>query len=397
MIFFYGLLWLGSGLEVVRNNHKPMSPAKTLRLEEDLRFGVDERGPEFLWTSLKTSLSVDDSGNIYVADVAETRLLMFDKQGKFLKTLCEKGEGPGEFRALGTFQVLADGTSVASEGFHFGAQRLFFYDSQMKLVNQIEKGEESPRLLMPIFSHDSSHLAAQYRGFDPEEGKQYNYQGLFDKDLNKLMTLGKTEQPLYWSQMDAKGMTQFLVALLENHFKPHGIMGFDSEGNLYTALSNVYEIKVWAMPYKKPFRVIKKDFKPNANNPAHILKLVNRQAVKFRSHKRNNALITERLLAKVADQAVIPPGRNPIHGFIPMENGGMLVITAIDPETGSQEADLFSAEGTFLGNVRTENWSMIGPTGIARMIFRNGYIYTLLTDEEEDTRVVRYRYEITTP
>ncbi|MGH7713199.1 MAG: 6-bladed beta-propeller, partial [Gemmatimonadaceae bacterium] len=44
-------------------------------------------------------------GRIVVADVAASRLLVFDSSGKYLRPLGRQGSGPGEFRRLGSVTV----------------------------------------------------------------------------------------------------------------------------------------------------------------------------------------------------------------------------------------------------------------------------------------------------
>jgi hypothetical protein len=48
------------------------------------------------------SLAVDSSGTLYVGDELAQQILMFDSSGRLLRTLGGKGNGPGEFRSLGS-------------------------------------------------------------------------------------------------------------------------------------------------------------------------------------------------------------------------------------------------------------------------------------------------------
>jgi|Deesub1362B_J571_1020462.scaffolds.fasta_scaffold00181_50 sugar lactone lactonase YvrE len=42
-------------------------------------------------------MGVDSAGNIYIVDSGNERIQKFDKNGKYIKTIGRKGQGPGEF------------------------------------------------------------------------------------------------------------------------------------------------------------------------------------------------------------------------------------------------------------------------------------------------------------
>jgi hypothetical protein len=44
-------------------------------------------------------MAVDKQGDIYVVDDGNTRIQVFDKEGKYLRTIGRRGQGPGEFRS----------------------------------------------------------------------------------------------------------------------------------------------------------------------------------------------------------------------------------------------------------------------------------------------------------
>jgi len=89
------------GIRVVKNPAEPLHGGVTLDLENDLVVG-DERDEHSLFY-YKTTTRVDGRGNIFVWDPNSFRVQMFDRTGKFVRTLGRKGEGPGEF--MDAFQV----------------------------------------------------------------------------------------------------------------------------------------------------------------------------------------------------------------------------------------------------------------------------------------------------
>jgi hypothetical protein len=82
-------------------------------LYPDLIIPTDGAGPESLFHNAK-DLAVDSSGNIYVLDAGNRRVQVFDRNGKFLRTLGGRGQGPGEFQEPNVMGV-SDGFVVVSD------------------------------------------------------------------------------------------------------------------------------------------------------------------------------------------------------------------------------------------------------------------------------------------
>jgi 6-bladed beta-propeller len=47
----------------------------------------------------------DTSGNIYVLDIGNTQIQKLDAEGKFLKTIGRRGQGPGEFQSPSSMDI----------------------------------------------------------------------------------------------------------------------------------------------------------------------------------------------------------------------------------------------------------------------------------------------------
>lgn len=105
-------IWKGTisnenGVTVIKNPKETMYGADILHLEEGLSIGKAEGKEEFQFTEIRSprsAVAVDDQGNIYVLDVRDCWVKVFDKDGKFLRTVGKKGQGPGEFE--GPYQLI---------------------------------------------------------------------------------------------------------------------------------------------------------------------------------------------------------------------------------------------------------------------------------------------------
>lgn len=80
---------------VVVTNGPPVERAGTSVLDETLRLGGDEAGPESFGSILAVAVAPD--GRIHVLDGLAQEVRIFDRQGRFLHAVGKPGRGPGEF------------------------------------------------------------------------------------------------------------------------------------------------------------------------------------------------------------------------------------------------------------------------------------------------------------
>jgi hypothetical protein len=85
------------GIKVIKNPEEPLYGEIKFELEEDLSIGNEEDENYLFYKTWH--LAVDRQGNIYVLDGGNIRIQVFDKNGRYLRTIGRKGQGPGEFQS----------------------------------------------------------------------------------------------------------------------------------------------------------------------------------------------------------------------------------------------------------------------------------------------------------
>jgi hypothetical protein len=103
------------GVEVLISPDYPRDGREVYTFEEDLNIGLEE-GDEHYQLYRPQDIKVTDNGDIYVIDWREDHLRIFDKDGKYLRTVAQKGRGPGEFETPASFDFLSDGRIVLLDG-----------------------------------------------------------------------------------------------------------------------------------------------------------------------------------------------------------------------------------------------------------------------------------------
>ena len=99
-------------------------------------------------------------------------------------------------------------------------------------------------------------------------------------------------------------------------------------------------------------------------------------------------LINKSMVSRAIEQAEFPPVKNPVGGIVPMEDGKFLVVHDVNLLKGTALVHIYGADGKYLGQFGHTNFGML------RMIFKNGFAYTLEITEDEENELVRYKYEL---
>lgn len=378
----------------VENGTVPTGTPITLTFTEEIRFGADEDDDAYIWPLATTDFAVDKAGYTYVANTKDNRISQFDKAGKFVKDIAVEGEGPGELRALISFQILADGSGVALEGKPGITPTFLFYDKDMKFV---KKAPQQPGAF-PVFAYlapDGETFGARVLTVDVKNNELVTRFGLLKMaDGSFIQKLSEYRHKADYAQFGNPAvLSGFIGDILKGQYAHTGHYAYDDKGNVYTAVSNKYEITKWSADLSKKELVFGRKYKPQALSEDEVLAAADSQAEEFRGTPFES-LINDAFLEKVAKRADLPPVKAPVAGLIAMPDGHLLVVHGNHWETGEQTADIFDVNGVFKGQVTRENWAFVSPVNQPRTIFRNGLAYVMETDEEGDNRMVRYNYKL---
>ncbi len=398
LLFFFLLVALpivgaDDTVKTVTNGQTPAPGGKNLVLIEDLRFGADEEDEEFLWALDTTVVDADDRGHIFVGDPKDSRLLEFDANGAFVRRVIGQGEGPGETRALGSFQFLKDGRLVVLDGRPGILPRIHYFDKDLKFVEVKNPIGFSNIPISANFSPLGDRFAATYMSFNMEASAMDTMTGVMDTNYKVLKKFSTHSQTTNFQQFaDPAVLNKFITEILQNAFAGVGVMAFDQQGMLYSAISSDYEITKWDKDLQKKTLIIKRDYKPVLNPPEDIRVVTERLSELFRQAPGLESVINDAFVEKVIEKADLPVVKNPVNGLICLPDGHLLVVHVVHEKTMVQVGDVFSPEGKFLGQITTKGASLMTSAGAPRMVFKKDFAYTVETDMEENNRVVRYKY-----
>ena len=118
-------------------------------LEEDLKIGQSESGPQEYFLSLPTQVCVDKQGNIYVADYYLSKIRVFDSTGTYMTSIGRKGKGPGEMMAVTSMCIDHHNNLVVTDQFTLRITRFINNGKYVKTYPFPVKGYYQPWIILP--------------------------------------------------------------------------------------------------------------------------------------------------------------------------------------------------------------------------------------------------------
>ncbi len=124
-----GIENIGS-INVLTNPDYPRDGRVTYSLIEEVSIGKDVGEEEYL-LNRPFQMRVDGQGYIYVLDYGDCHILVYDDDGKYIRTIGRKGQGPGEITSLAFFDFSQDGRVFVND---YMNQRIIIFDRKGNLL-----------------------------------------------------------------------------------------------------------------------------------------------------------------------------------------------------------------------------------------------------------------------
>ncbi|MFC2165642.1 6-bladed beta-propeller [Acidobacteriota bacterium] len=337
------------GVHVVENGKKPKPPKGALTklvFKEEIAVGDSEDEEEMV--AQPGFMEVDDKGTMYIVDMKASNIKVFDNTGNFVRTIGNKGDGPGEFNMpFGVIVTPAKELLVED----MMNRRLSYFTLDGEFIRN-EILEHSLSTIGVIMDSKGNFMARELM----MEGTQLFFElRKYDKDLNPVFVLDKAE----------------FQNPLQGDFNPFGVLAvyiFDQDDGIYYGDGKVYEIKIYTPNGKLIRRILKKHdpIKITKEDEDRILNEIPDMGMGFR-------------------QGMKFPEYFPAYEFFALDEGGRLIVRTYKKgkNEGEYVLDIFDKEGRFIAQI---------PTRVNARIWKNNKAYSIEDTEEGYKVIKRYSY-----
>ncbi len=365
VILFISKFVFSENPKILKSSNNPVHGNLNLQLKRDLILGEEASGPYF-FASVKGIEQRDRF--IYVLDPRMAKVRVYDMKGKFTRDIGGKGQGPGEFMLPGWFSLSVNGD-------------IYIYDLMTRI--------------MSVFNNEGNFK----RAFKMEK-ILYFPKGSFYVDENDNIYALFDE---FESETDLKDFTHFAKFNSEGKlekifYKTLHFMGIveESGGSKYRLIyenpymSNLYFTTLFSKGIFVLMNSLKYELMNLSRNGEILVRIVKDEKSTKVTLKEKEAVFSKELsgIPKHLQKYATFSETRPYCSNLLSDEKGRIYVERFKPVTDKSSSytyDIFNSKGEFLYKL-TLNFKI--------ELIRNGYIYTVSTDEEKgQIKIIRFRVE----
>ncbi len=335
-------------IKVVTNPDYPRDGKVLDLLEEELSIGLVE-GPEEYMLNRPFDVKVADDGTIFVFDWGDVCIKVYDKDGKYLRTVGQRGQGPGDFGSLIYMALSSDG-------------KIFVMDSRLRRISEFKMTGE----YLGGFPLEGFHMEMKTDDKDRIYYSKY-LQTIGDEEIPVSEDYIEVESILQILRNDADGEDLYLLGDFEGEkdrmrrTESGGIASISSEFNI------VWEISREALLYI-------------GLNQEYKISVFDQVGKKLLTFGRNYVPVIKEIGREDNLRKITMPAYDPRIGWV-FDDEGNLWVSIYSENEGEVVYDVFSPEGLYLRQV-------VLPCRICEI--RKGKVYSIVTTEEGFMAVKRF-------
>jgi len=330
------------GVTVITNPEYPRDGHVTYQLEEELSIGEEEGDENYMFNQPQIVKAKED-GSIYVLDWRDICIKVYDRQGKYQRTIGQQGQGPGEFSSGFLF------FDISSDG------KIYIMDCRNSCVIIMDKDGDFinsfrlPGRLFEEMKTDKNDFIYFDRTFTDEEARKMSIHR-YNSNGDEILNYGtfKIVQPVI------RRRTKSSISSSTSRIAATTVWIVDQEGKIYVGYGEKYQISVYDTNGSLSFK-FGRDYTP--------------------------------ILSKNYDGDPLHPKYVGVFSIITRhwffdENGNIWIETPPKEDIEEIAYDIFSPEGIYLKRTYLK---------YRILHFKDGKAYTIVTTDEGFKVVKRFR------
>lgn len=337
-----GTIAVENGVKIVRNPAEPLYGEFSFDLQQDLSIGGDPTKEDYYFPR-GAVLSVDAAGNLYVRDMGNRRVMMYDPSGKFVRQIGRQGQGPGEYVYPSDVFFGPDGNPIVQS-----TRELVYFGKDGAFIKKVPlKAFVSPAILGP----EKSLIGRVQPGPGPGGPK------------HKLLQLGPDGEVLRTVAEYRGEFKESQVAILLHHYSNILALASLSPDKFIYGFSGEYRLNV-ADAGGQTILSIAVDEKP--------LSISGQERAEIKKGGAHIAIATNDTTIRDSDF----PDHRPFFGRIFTDDAGRIYVArtrSILDKDAPWAIDVFSKDGFYIYRMF---WSSF-PSAI-----QGGFLYEVRTDKD---------------
>ncbi len=352
------------GVELVHNPATPLHPARSVRLVEELAIAPTDAAGKIL-LSRPGSYAVAADGRIAIGDDQDQVIQLFAADGRHLRALGRKGQGPGEFGSVGSMIFLADGSLAALD---WGNQKTVTFGPNLELRGEAKWLSRR----VEIFFQSADGLVMSEYQFSGQDRKLPVK--AFGADGAERRTFGEFSEPEFKPLR-----TGHMTIAISTPYSVQSILAGDrANRRLYHCRNDRYRVEV----YDESGRLFREIDRPYERPP-----FTAEDADEYRHGFDRNR---NRSFAELAAKVELPKVKTVTERMVVDGRGFLWVSTFEKRAEGGRDLapwDVFDADGRYDARV----WLDAGLRGVG---FAADRLYAFVVDEETGERTLeRFKLE----
>jgi hypothetical protein len=334
-----------NGVIVVKNPKQPMYGEEVFRIKEELSIGEQKGRAEYMFSQAR-DIAVDEEEKIYILDIRECHIKVYNKNGEYLKTIGKKGQGPGEMRLPGALVFTPHQEILVNDA---SARKLNFFTLDGKFLRAVSQTK------MWLFSNPKADQKGNIIAGYMIPGQEVIYDlKKFDSQLKDLFTIFST---------------RLLKYPYMNPLFPRCYWEVTGEDNIIWGFSDKYELYV-LNPEGKLLKKILKD-----HTPVKITQEEKDDIINERWGGYENMPPETKLVWNKHHNAFI---------FLSLDEEGRIFTRTYEKAADGKTYyyDVFDSEGKYIAKI---------PLKARPIVWKMNKLYTIEEDEEGFQMVKRYR------
>jgi len=208
--------------EKIIHIEKNQNPKYLIEIMQDLVIGLSNDNEDFLFSSID-QVQVDRKGNIYVSDLRDKCIKVFDRNGKNLRIIGKGGRGPGEILSVSGLSLVGEYKLLVSDA---GNRRLTYFSTKGEWKRSIPMGT---KMIAKAVEDNKGNIIAQLLVMGRETKQEIVK---FDNELNPIFQIA--------SKVEEGWNDEYVLRPI----KPRLSYGVTKEGKIIWGISSNYELNI---------------------------------------------------------------------------------------------------------------------------------------------------------